>query len=222
MTHPRVIHSRLSVPARRGARALAVLCVAVVATAGGCRATETSGDARAGTPAAAKAPPLPDRFGLGQPASSAQLAAINIDANGSGVGLPAGRGTYAEGAALYAQRCASCHGSSGQGQGPYPRLIGAEPRDSFPFGNDVKLDKTIGNYWPYATTLYDYIHRAMPYNAPGSLTPNEVYAVVAYLLAENQVVPRTAVIDATSLPRIKMPAHDHFVPDDRTGGPAFR
>lgn len=102
-----------------------------------------------------------------------------------------------------------------------PRLIGAEPRD-FSFARDPKLPKTIGNYWPYATTLYDYINRAMPFTAPGSLPPSDVYSVVAFLLAENGIVGRQDVIDAASLPRVHMPAHERFVPDDRAGGRVFR
>jgi cytochrome c len=166
---------------------------------------------------------LPARFGFGQPAAPAQLAALDIDANASGAGLPAGRGTYEQGAAIYAQKCASCHGAKGEGIAPtYPQLIGVEPRDSFPFGKDAKIPKTVGNYWPYATTLYDYVHRAMPLTAPGSLQPDEVYGVVAFLLAENGIVPRTAVMDAASLPKVVMPARKHFVPDDRRGGAVFR
>ena len=169
-----------------------------------------------------KPQPLPDRLGLGHAATPARLAAIDIDANPAGVGLPPGQGTYAEGATIYARKCASCHGARGEGQGTYPKLVAAEPRQGFPFGTDPKIAKTLGNYWPYPTTVYDYIHRAMPLDAPGSLAPHEVYSLVAYLLAENQVVPRTTVIDAASLPRVKMPAHDRFVPDDRSGGPVVR
>jgi len=81
---------------------------------------------------------------------------------------------------------------------------------------------TIGNYWPYATTLYDYINRAMPLTAPGSLSPDEVYGLVAFLLWKNEIVPESAVMDARSLPRVVMPARDRFVPDDRKGGPEIR
>jgi len=145
-----------------------------------------------------------------------------IDANPSGAGLPPGRGTYARGAQVYAQQCASCHGPRGEGGiPPNPKLVGTEPRD-FSFGNDPKLTKTIGNYWPYATTLYDYINRAMPFATPGSLAPAEVYAVVAYLLAENGIIAKSAVMDARSLPRVRMPARDRFIVDDRKGGPGFR
>jgi hypothetical protein len=80
----------------------------------------------------------------------------------------------------------------------------------------------VGNYWPYATTLYDYINRTMPATAPGSLRPDEIYAVVAWILAQNEIISPTAVIDAASLPRVRMPARDRFVPDDRHGGAEFR
>ena len=82
--------------------------------------------------------------------------------------------------------------------------------------------KTIGNYWPYATTVYDYVSRAMPTTAPGSLTPNEVYGLVAFLLARNEIIDSTMVMDARTLPAVRMPARDHFVRDDRQGGGAFR
>ena len=160
--------------------------------------------------------------GVGRAATTAEIARWNIDANDAGAGLPRGRGTYQRGATLYASRCAACHGPRGEGLPPFPRLIGAEPRDSFPFGRDPRLVRTIGNYWPYATTLYDYVNRAMPFNAPGSLSPDETYSIVAFLLAENGIIGREAVVDARSLPRVRMPAHDRFVPDNRTGGPVVR
>ena len=220
MRHPSIFVWRVPFSRSLATRTARVWCAAIAAIAAGCTSEVTNASTEA--PAAAKAAALPERLGLGKIASSMQLAAVDIDANPAGIGLPPGRGTYAEGATLYAQRCASCHGNNGQGQAPFPRLVGAEPREQFPFAADVKLEKTIGNYWPYATTLYDYIHRTMPYNAPGSLTPSETYALVAYLLAENRVIAQTTDIDAKSLPRIRMPAHDRFVPDDRTGGATFR
>lgn len=165
---------------------------------------------------------LPARFDLGRPATAADIAPIDIDVNPAGVGLPAGQGTYDRGVQVYAAKCAACHGASGEGIAPAPRLVGADPRQGFPFGTDFKIPRTVGNYWPYATTLYDYIHRAMPLPAPGSLTPDETYALVAYLLVQNQIVPPTTIIDAQSLPRIPMPARPHFVADDRKGGDAFR
>lgn len=158
---------------------------------------------------------------IGRPATAAEIRAWDIDVNGTGVGLPPGSGTWARGAEVFARQCASCHGTKGEGMATNPRLVGAEPLD-FSFALDPKLPKTIGNYWPYATTLYDYINRAMPFTAPGSLPPGDVYSVVAFLLAENGIVGREEIMDAASLPRIHMPAHDRFVPDDRTGGRVFR
>lgn len=168
------------------------------------------------------APAWPARFGgIGRRPTADEIRAWDIDANPAGVGLPSGQGTYARGADLYQRRCAACHGARGEGLPPNPRLIGREPAD-FTFGLDPKAPRTIGNYWPYATTLYDYINRAMPFDAPGSLTPADVYSVVAFLLAENGIVDTTAVIDARTLPAVRMPARDRFVLDDRRGGPVFR
>ena len=167
-------------------------------------------------------PVTPSRFdGVGRAATRAEVAAWNVDVNPSGAGLPAGRGTAAEGARVYAAQCASCHGGRGEGIAPFPRLVGGGS-SNFGFGRDPKLVKTVGNYWPYATTLFDYVNRAMPFNTPGSLTADEVYAVVAWILAENAIVARTAVLDARTLPAVRMPARERFVPDDRGRGGAFR
>lgn len=159
---------------------------------------------------------------IGRSATRAEIRAWDIDVNPAGRGLPAGHGSYDVGAALFAQKCAACHGAHGEGLATYPKLIGAEPHVGFPFAQDLKYVKTIGNYWPYATTLYDYINRAMPLTAPGSLTSDQVYSLVAFLLAENGITDRNATIDARSLPRIHMPAREHFVVDNRTGGRGFR
>ncbi len=163
----------------------------------------------------------PARFGFGRPAAADEIAAWDIDVRPDGAGLPPGRGTARSGVAIYARRCASCHGATGQ-EGPYERLVGREPRQGFPFGRDPTLVRTVGNYWPYATTLYDYINRAMPLNAPGSLAPDEVYSLVAYVLWRNEIIADTAVIDGRTLPRVVMPAKDRFVIDDRLGGPEIR
>jgi hypothetical protein len=162
-------------------------------------------------------PRLPTYYELGSPIDSSKLATIDIDVDPTGAHLPPGSGTVAAGLIVYVQKCAICHGGKGEGIAPAPKLIGRDPRQGFPFGRDAKLVKTVGNYWPYSTTLYDYIHRAMPLSTPGSLAPNEVYSVVAWLLAENEIIPRDAVIDAKSLPAVKMPAVSHFVVDDRKG-----
>lgn len=159
----------------------------------------------------------PPRYGLGRPATPEQIRRLDIDVGPDGTGLPEGRGTVAEGAATYAARCASCHGKSGEGAS-FDRLVATDAGADFAFGRDASLVRAIGNYWPYATTLYDYTARSMPFAQPGSLTPNEVYGLVAYLLAENRLVARDAVMDRATLPKVMMPARDRFVRDNRTGG----
>jgi cytochrome c len=128
----------------------------------------------AADPAASSPVALPASFKLGRPASASEITAWDIDVNPTGAALPKGRGTYDAGQKQYAEKCAACHGAKGEGMPPvYPMLIGAEPRD-FSFADDFKKHRTIGNYWPYATTLYDYINRAMPLTQPGALPPDEV------------------------------------------------
>jgi cytochrome c len=101
----------------------------------------------------------------------------------------------------------------------HPALIGRDPRaENFVFGQQAGLTRTIGNYWPNATTVFDYVRRAMPQSAPGSLTNDEVYALTAYLLAANQVIASDAMLDSASLGRVKMPYASRFVRDDRRGG----
>ena len=156
----------------------------------------------------------PTSFGIGRPATPAEIAALDIDVGPDGAGLPPGRGTSADGAPIYAARCASCHGKTGK-EGPNDVLVGRLHGDAFTFARDPKAPKTIGSYWPYATTVFDYIRRAMPPDAPGSLKDTEVYGLVAYLLSLNDLIPADAVIDADALPKVKMPAHDRFVPDTR-------
>lgn len=154
----------------------------------------------------------PDRFGFGRPASEARVALWDITVMPDGEGLPAGRGTVSEGEQVYMVQCLACHGVTGT-EGPYDRLVGTDPWEQWP------VNRAIGNYWPYATTLYDYIRRAMPQLTPGSLTADETYAVIAYLLHLNGIVDEDAVMDATTLPQVQMPARDKFVVDNRGGGP---
>ncbi len=159
--------------------------------------------------------------GIGHSASASEIRAVDIDANSAGAGLPAGSGSSARGAVLYAAQCASCHGVKGEGIPPNPRLVGREPAD-FSFAANYKTPKTIGNYWPYATTVFDYINRAMPFGSPGSLKPADVYSLTAFLLVENGIIDTSAVLDARTLPQVRMPARDRFVRDDRAGGNAFK
>ena len=159
----------------------------------------------------------PKQFGLGHAASAGEVASLDIDVSPNGAGLPPGSGTPEQGATVFAATCASCHGVNGEGKPPaYPQLVGG-PKGAFNFATDFKIPRTIGNYWPYATTVFDYVRRAMPLTAPGSLTPDQTYAVTAYLLNREGLLPSGATLDARSLPAIQMPARSHFVPDDRRG-----
>jgi cytochrome c len=160
-------------------------------------------------------------YGFGREPTEEEIKALDIDVMPDGTGLPPGEGTVEKGRELYYQLCAACHGVTGT-EGPNDVLVGREPRDGFPFGRDPSLQKTIGNYWPYATTIYDYTYRAMPFDAPGSLKPDEVYSIVAFLLNMNELIEEDVVIDANTLPEVQMPARDRFVPDDRTGGPELK
>ena len=190
-----------------------LLCIA-----GACALTVTVVSAAQPPGAArpsAQAPKEPATFGIGRPATPDEIAARDIDVGPDGVGLPPGRGTAADGAPIYAARCAGCHGKTGK-EGPNDTLVGRIPGDAFTFARDPKAPKTIGSYWPYATTVFDYIRRAMPPDKPGSLKDDEVYNLTAYLLALNELIPADAVVDASSLPKVKMPARDKFKPDTRT------
>ncbi len=144
-------------------------------------------------------------YGIGRAATQIEIAGWNIDVAPDGAGLPPGRGSVHQGEAIYAEKCASCHGAHGQG-GPMDRLAGGVGTIA-----TRKPVKTVGSYWPYATTLYDYIHRAMPFTAPQSLSSDEVYAVCAYILFLNGLVPADSTLDASSLPRVVMPNRNAFV-----------
>ncbi len=171
--------------------------------------------------AAAGGPGAARRYGFGRTPSPAEVRRWDIDVGPDGAELPAGRGTVAEGQALYLRHCMACHNRNGEGIAPlYPAIIGRDDKaEGFHFATDPKLVKTIGNYWPNATTVFDYVKRAMPLTAPGSLTDPEVYALTAYLLAANKVIPTDAVLDAKALEAVQMPYADKFVPDSRRGGP---
>jgi mono/diheme cytochrome c family protein len=148
-------------------------------------------------------------YGLGRAPTAEEIKAWDLTIPSDGQGLPPGSGTAALGEPIYATRCASCHGERGQNP-KYDRLVGGQ--------GSLKTDTpvlTIGSFWPYATTLWSYIHRSQPVDEPGSLTPDQVYAVTAYLLHLNGIIGETDVIDARTLPQIKMPNRDGFVPDPR-------
>ena len=142
---------------------------------------------------------------FGRLATGAEIAAIDIDVKPDGAGLPAGSGTAAAGEKIYAAQCAACHGATGV-EGPRDRLVGG--LGSLATARPVK---TVGSYWQYAPTLYDYINRAMPFTAPGTLSPDEVYSVSAFILMRNGVIGATDVIDRNTLPAVKMPNRNGFV-----------
>lgn len=185
-------------------------------------ASETQGHVPPSRDAAAATAALPatwTRLGVGRAVEPARLAAWDVDVDTLGAGLPRGRGTAADGARLYAVKCAACHGANGEGIAPvYPKLIGREPAEGFSFAQNPARERTIGNYWPYATTLFDYIRRAMPYGAPGTLSADETYAVTAHLLAANAIIPADAALDSAALVAVRMPAHGRFIDDPRAPG----
>ena len=180
-------------------------------------ALSASAFARPQTARATARPADAKPLGIGRPASIDEIKKIDIDVRPDGKGLPEGKGTAAEGAKIYAAKCASCHGANGQG-GSADRLVDRESGKNWDFATNAKLVKTVGNYWPYATTLYDYTYRAMPFMQPGTLTPDETYSLVAHILALNKIVPEDAGIDRTTLPKVVMPSRDRFVIDNRKGG----
>jgi S-disulfanyl-L-cysteine oxidoreductase SoxD len=156
------------------------------------------------------AAPAAARYDLGRPATPEEIAGWNTDVLPDGTGLPTGHGSVKEGAALFAQDCALCHGAKGEGK-PMDRLVGGQGTLA-----TEKPVRTVGSYWPYATTLFDYIRRAMPFSAPKSLTDDQVYAASAYILYLNGIIGENAVMDAKSLPQVKMPNRDGFIsPDPR-------
>ncbi len=156
-------------------------------------------------------PSFADAFGLGRPATPAEIAAWDIDIRPDGAGLPIGQGTAAEGEEVYSEQCAVCHGDFGEGIDRWPILVGG--------GDTLENDrpvKTIGSYWPYASTIWDYVHRAMPFGEAQSLEDDEVYAITAYLLYMNDILEDDeAVLSNETFSDIVMPNVDGFIEDGR-------
>lgn len=148
----------------------------------------------------------PASYGIGRAATPQEIRGWDIDVRADGMGLPAGSGTVAAGEKIFDTKCAACHGAKGAG-GPAPRLTGG--LGSLTSNRPVL---TVNSYWPYATTIYDYVNRSMPWDKPLSLMPDEVYAVTAYLLNVDGIVPANAVLDARTLPQVRMPNREGFVP----------
>jgi S-disulfanyl-L-cysteine oxidoreductase SoxD len=166
-------------------------------------------------PESGETPTAGGGLGIGRSATKKEIAAIDIDVMPDGAGLPAGRGTYQQGEKLYAERCASCHGEKLEGikQTGAPALIGY--RGSL--NTDAPV-KTVESYWPYASTLFDYVHRAMPMNEPGSLSADEVYSLSAFILGKANILPKDKELNFKNFREIKMPNAKGFVQDPRPGG----
>ena len=146
-------------------------------------------------------------YDFGRPATPDEIKLWDIDVRPDGTGLPQGSGTVVRGKEVYRDNCEVCHGSNGEG-GIKDRLVGGEGSLA-----STKPLKTVGSYWPYATTVFDYIRRAMPYPIPGSLSTDDTYAVTAYILSLNGIIPADGKLDQDSLPKVKMPNRDGFIPD---------
>jgi cytochrome c5 len=149
-------------------------------------------------------------YGYGEPASAEQIAGWDIDVRPDGKGLPPGSGSVEDGEYLYEEQCAQCHGSFGEGEGRFPALAGGEGSL-----REARPQKTVGSYWKYSSTLWDYIHRAMPYTRPESLSDDEVYAVTAYILYLNELVEDDFVLSQQNLADLRLPNEANFVADQR-------
>jgi mono/diheme cytochrome c family protein len=152
----------------------------------------------------------PKGTGLGRAALPEEIAAWNTDVRPDGLGLPPGKGSVKLGEAIFLEKCASCHGEFGEGAGRYPVLVGGAGT----LGKD-NPDKTIGSFWPYASTVFDYVRRAMPFGNAQSLTPDETYALTAYLLNLNDVVKDDFVLSKENFGSVQMPNLENFYDDDR-------
>jgi cytochrome c len=170
-----------------------VVFAALALVVAGCAGARMERSARIETP------------NLGRPATQAEIATWDISVGPDGVGLPDGGGTAATGAAVYEQKCQACHGAKGAGQ-PNDRLVGGQGT----LASKTPV-RTIGSYWPYATTVFDYVRRAMPYIQPQSLSNDEVYAVTAYLLYLNGIIGERDEMNAQTLPKVAMPNRENFI-----------
>lgn len=166
--------------------------------------------AEAAAPAAADAVPSKGKFGLGRQATDDEIAAWNVDVMPDGTGLPDGSGSVADGEGLFSEKCASCHGEFAEGVDNWPKLAGGDGS----LADDDPL-KTVGSYWPYLSTAWDYVHRSMPFGGAQVLTPDETYAIVAYILYSNNLVDEDFVLSKDNFTQVKMPNAEGFIVDDR-------
>lgn len=149
------------------------------------------------------------KHGAGRKPTEQEIRALGVSVAPDGTGLPEGSGSALEGRAIFSQRCAKCHGEKADGD-VGPALVGGQGTLA-----TAKPIKTVGSFWPYATSVWDYVNRAMPFNQPGLLTPREVYSVVAYVLFLNSIVGEKEIMNAKTLPKVRMPNRDGFIPDPR-------
>jgi S-disulfanyl-L-cysteine oxidoreductase SoxD len=154
-------------------------------------------------PACAQSHPV-GYYGHGRAPTQAEIAGWAISVRPDGQGLPAGKGNVSDGAEVYVQQCAACHGTFGEGADRYPKLVGGSL-------NGERPEPTVGSYWPFATTLFDYVNSAMPFPSPHQLSADEVYAITAYILNLNNLVESDFVATPDTLPKVKMPNHDRFI-----------
>ena len=152
----------------------------------------------------------PDYKNVGRTPTKQEIEAVDISVGPDGKGLPAGSGSAKEGATIYAEKCATCHGPNGEG-GQIGTQLAADKSTMETF-TTLKPLRVPGNYWPYATMIWNYINRAMPRNQGGTLNANEVYALTAFILYKSKIIPEEEVLDAKSLPKVQMPNRNGFIP----------
>lgn len=155
-------------------------------------------------------PALAEKLGLGRQALPEEIDAWNLDISPDGTGLPDGQGTAADGEMIFSENCAACHGEFAEGVDNWPKLAGGDGT----LDHDDPL-KTVGSYWPYASTVFDYARRSMPFGNAHSLTNDDYYAITAYILYSNDIIADDFVLDKTTLPTVEMPNKDGFIVDDR-------
>jgi S-disulfanyl-L-cysteine oxidoreductase SoxD len=195
----------MAIALRRFVAAVTVCAAALPPSLNPSRAAVAFSEGGAGRSMAAQSP----TYGVGRPPTAAELGAIDIEVLPDGTGLPPGSGSAAIGKDVYTRRCETCHGPTGK-EGPQDVVAGG--RGSL---GTARPQKTVGSYWPYATTLWDYVNRAMPFDHPGTMTADDVYAATAYVLFLNGIVDEHDVLDRTTLPQVKMPNRNGFVVDPR-------
>jgi cytochrome c len=201
---------------RQVRRLLSAVLIFATAVCIGCSSSDGSPNSSSNAPTEEEE--WPETFELGREATTKEIDSLDTDVGPDGRGLPKGAGHVLTGRIVFEEKCSRCHGKGGIG-GPFGSLV---YDSTLAVAKDARKEKTIGNYWPYATTVYDYVYRAMPYDQPGSLSAQEVYDITAYILYANRLIDSTSVVTQETLPKVSMPARHLFIDDDRKGGPEVR